>query len=91
MSDTTKKVMRWTSADTRPAPDAGGFVAYGDYLEITKALAAASKDAERYRWLRIRQAEDGGYWVAHGRLHGGLSQWSGEGLDAALDKEMNHG
>lgn len=45
-------VMRWTSATVQPAPDAGGFVAYGDYLDLKRELSAAQKDAERYRWLR---------------------------------------
>jgi len=60
----------------------------GDYVEIILALR---KDAERYRWLRSQTMQDGGYWVAHGYLRIGLSQWSGAPLDAAIDAVMKEG
>jgi len=54
---------------------------------LRNQLAAAQKDAKRYRWLR-EQTTGGNFWVAHGHLHGGLSQWNGEPLDAAVDAAM---
>jgi chromosome segregation ATPase len=60
----------------------------GDYVEIIKELR---KDAERYRWLRSQTMQDGGYWVAHGYLRIGLSQWSGAPLDDAIDAAMKEG
>lgn len=47
-----------------------------------------SIDAKRYRWLREQKASGGGYWVAHGRINGGLSQWYGDPLDKAIDAAL---
>jgi hypothetical protein len=51
-------------------------------------LEELRKDAARYRWLREQKASSGGYWVAHGRINQGLSQWYGEPLDSAIDAAM---
>lgn len=46
-------------------------------------LAAAQKDAERYRWLR-----DGQYWPAAFYDHDEPEPLRGQELDAAIDKEI---
>jgi hypothetical protein len=51
-----------------------------------RELEDAKKDAERYRYLRSRCAEDGGLWVARGHQKIGLSQWRGVELDSAIDE-----
>lgn len=53
MSDTPIKVMRWTTASIQPAPDSGGFVAYGDYLELER-MAGELADALTYHLEQTR-------------------------------------
>jgi hypothetical protein len=55
MSDKPKAVARWTGAYIT-AHDHGGFVAYGDYLELERELAAARADAAHNAAL-VEQAE----------------------------------
>lgn len=57
----------------------------GDYCIHRERM---EKDAARYRWLREQKASGGGYWVAHGRINQGLSQWYGQPLDDAIDAAM---
>lgn len=52
VSDTPIKVMRWTTTSIQPAPDSGGFVAYGDYLELERMAGelAEALEGENYRY-----------------------------------------
>ena len=44
-------VQRWTTAIIRPS-DNGGFVAYGDYLQVIKDIADLRLAAQRYETAR---------------------------------------
>ena len=49
-------------------------------------IAAAVRDAERYRWLRNAESR-AGFWIAFGEI-GNLSQWTGSHADREIDAAM---
>lgn len=52
------------------------------------ASAEVRKDAERYRWLRsVARTDTGEPWIARSFLSG-ISAWTGEYADAAIDAAM---
>mgnify|MGYP006977221519 FL=1 len=65
-----------------------------DVLRLREQLAAAQKDAERYRWLRVQDNDDLRFAVldeAHWRGAGDCDPYffgTPEELDAAIDNEM---
>jgi len=57
MSDTTDGVQRWSTLTSSPA-ELGGFVAYGDYLEIKRQLAEAQAETKRLEEERKLTPDD---------------------------------